>query len=284
MRTAHRTRAPHPGAAPYAAAYGAFARVFPELRIRLGPVRPDEGWLTTGRLLADPALQARVIATETRQARLRYGTTPRPDVAAGFWLHRYTWPLCLLFTLPWLLEQRVPLPAAEQLAFRHPSCGGPAELALPPAAPHRFACLPTDPAARHPGAHLVPDQAALGAALRGAVAEQLDPLLAAFRPHLRRGPRTLWGLATDELVESLWYAAGLLGLESRAVPALDALLPGGTAPFTGAAAFRGAAGPAPAPAPAPVPAPAPARTRVSCCLFYTLRPAESCVGCPRTRL
>ncbi|MFE0461881.1 (2Fe-2S)-binding protein [Kitasatospora sp. NPDC058965] len=264
MRTARTVRA------PYAGAYAAFARVFPDLRVRLATPPPGPDWHPVARLLADPALRTRLLAAELRADRARYGTAPRPDVAAGFWLHRYSWPLCLLFGLPWLLERRVPLPTVEQVAFRPARpAGGPVELALLPGAPHRFACLPDDPAARHPGAVPVPDRAALDATLRTAVAGHLAPLLAAFRPQLRRGPRTLWGLATDELVESLWYAAGLLGLGPRAVADLEALLPGGTAPFTGGAGFRRADG-------------QPARTRVSCCLFYTVRPAEACAGCPRT--
>ncbi|MGF1432094.1 (2Fe-2S)-binding protein [Kitasatospora sp. LaBMicrA B282] len=271
---------PPPAATPCTAAYRAFAQVFPDLRIHQpAAARPHDGWVPTRRLLADPALRARLIATEARHCRVRYGAAPRPDVAAGFWLHRYSWPLGLLFTLPWFLQGRVPLPAPGQLASRRgPGGGGPAELALlPTPGPARFACLPEDPAADRPGAHPVPDHAALRAVLRSTLAAHLEPVQAAFRPDLRRGPRTLWGLATDEVVEGLWYAAVLLGEEARAVAALTELLPedGGAAPF-GAAGFRlrrpsgtGAA-------------PTPARTRASCCLFYTLQPAELCAGCPRT--
>lgn len=281
---------------PFAGAYTAFAQVFPDLRIHHRTEVPaHDGWVTTRQLLADPALRARLVAAEARHGRARFGTAPRADVAAGFWLHRYAWPLCLVFTLPWLLEQRVPLLPVEQLASRRPAGGwGPAELALlPGTGPLAFACLPGDPAAGLPGARVVADPAALRATLRTTVAAQLDPLLTAFRPLLRRGPRTLWGLVTDELVEGLWYAAGLLGEEARAVTALTALLPeppaeatgatdaGGadridTAPFTGAAAFRLAAPRQPGVAAAPT------RTRVSCCLYYTVRPADLCPGCPRT--
>ncbi|WP_110672511.1 (2Fe-2S)-binding protein [Streptomyces tateyamensis] len=263
MRTARTVRA------PYAGAYTAFAQVFPELRIRFAPTRPERGWLPVVRLLADPALRARLLAAEARADRARYGTAPRPDVAAGFWLHRFAWPLGLLLTLPWLLERRVPLPTVDQLAFRPAGPrGGPVRLALLPPGPHRFACLPEDPAAHHPGAVPVPDRAALDAALRTGYAQLLTPLLTALRPQLRRGPGALWGLATDELVEGLWYAAGLLGIEPCAVTALSALLPGGTAPFTGGANFH----------PSGVNL---ERTRVSCCLFYTVRPQEACAGCPR---
>ncbi|WP_329563114.1 (2Fe-2S)-binding protein [Kitasatospora sp. NBC_01266] len=72
-------------------------------------------------------------------------------------------------------------------------------------------------------------------------------------------------------------AAGLLGQETRALAALAALLPedADNAPFGGAAAFRLARPSRPAGPPTPL------RTRVSCCLYYTVRPGEPCAGCPR---
>ncbi|MCC9310452.1 iron-sulfur protein [Kitasatospora sp. RB6PN24] len=252
--------------APWATAYQAFARVFPQLRVRLdGQVGRD--WVAVSRLPASRALRARLIAAEQRGAERRYGRAPRPDVAAGFWLHRYAWPVCLLFTLPWLLQRRVPLLGPEQLACRHQPLGGPAELSLLESCSTGFACLSDDPAADSPGALVLPGQGALDATLRRVVAAQLGPLFRAFGPELRRGPRTLWGLATDELVEGLWFAAGLLGEEARAVAALSELLP--AEPFTGAADFR-------------ADGTGLRRTRVSCCLFYTLRPDQPCAGCPRT--
>jgi hypothetical protein len=251
--------------APWATAYSAFARVFPDLRVRLTR-HPGNDWVTVRQVTGSPRLRARLIAAELRTTERRHGRTPRPDVAAGFWLHRYAWPLCLLFTLPWLLQRRVPLLGPEQLACRHSPEGGPAELAVLPGSPDRFACLPGDPSADHPGAVLLPDRHALDGTLRRTVATQLGPLFAAFGPELRRGPGALWGLATDELVEGLWYAAGLLGEEARAVAALTRLLP--AEPFVGAAAFR-------------TDGPALRRSRVSCCLFYTLRPDLPCTGCPR---
>ncbi|MGC0313296.1 iron-sulfur protein [Kitasatospora acidiphila] len=254
---------------PWATAYPAFTRVFPDLRVRLDrrlDGRLEHGWVPVRRLLGSPALRARLITDELRAAERRYGRAPRPDVAAGFWLHRYAWPLCLLFTLPWLLQRRVPLFGPERLACRHQPRGGPAELAVLGSGSTRFACLPDDPSAGHPGALVLPSQGALDAALRRTVAAQLGPLFAAFGPELRRGPRTLWGLATDELVEGLWFAAGLLGEEARAVAALTGLLP--AEPFAGAASFRSDG-------------PDLRRSRVSCCLFYTLRPDRPCAGCPR---
>ena len=48
---------------------------------------------------------------------------------------------------------------------------------------------------------------------------------------MRRGQRALWGMATDEIVEGLWYVGHLLGEEQRAMDELELLLPGSTAPY-----------------------------------------------------
>jgi ferric iron reductase protein FhuF len=55
---------------------------------------------------------------------------------------------------------------------------------------------------------------------------------------------------------------------------LELLLPGSTRPYAGSAAFRELTG--------PDGESLPTRDRVSCCLFYTLRPTETCATCPRT--
>ncbi|OSP39426.1 iron-sulfur protein, partial [Streptomyces sp. 13-12-16] len=138
-----------------------------------------------------------------------------------------------------------------------------------------FACLPGDPAAALSGARVVPDEEALRAAVREAVAQHLEPVLTGFGPRMRRRGRALWGMATDEIVESLRYVSQLLGEEERGLRELELLLPGTTKPYVGAAAFRRPTGPDGEPAPV-------TRDRVSCCMFYTLRPADICATCPRT--
>jgi ferric iron reductase protein FhuF len=137
-----------------------------------------------------------------------------------------------------------------------------------------FACLPDDPAAGLPGARVVEDEEALRAEVRAAVAEHLEPVLGGFGPRMRRRGRALWGMATDEITESLWYIAGLLGEERRARDELELLLPGTIRPYNGSAAFRELTG--------PNGEPLPTRDRASCCFFYTLRPEEACATCPRT--
>lgn len=122
---------------------------------------------------------------------------------------------------------------------------------------------------------MVRDEEALRAEVRAAVAEHLEPVLAGFGPRMRRRGRALWGMATDEIVESLWYVAGLLGEEERALRELELLLPGATKPYVGAVTFRRPSGPGGE-------FTAATRERVSCCMFYTLRPADVCATCPRT--
>nr|WP_106437898.1 (2Fe-2S)-binding protein [Kitasatospora sp. SID7827] len=264
-------------------------RAFPDLRIHHAAPRTGPGWTTAAALAGDRAALDAMIAFDERLGLDLYGTPSRPDVTAGFSLHRYAWPVALAFTLPWLLERRVPLLPVDRVSINRTT----GELTARPAG---FHCLPDDPAAGRPDALVVPDRPALDAALRTALAEHFTPLLAAFRPAVRRGPRTLWALVTDDVVDGLWYAAGLLGEEPRAVAELTALLTGdaAAAPFVGTPGFRepdasDSEAPTPTPTQAPTEAPTQAaipartRTRVSCCLYYTVRPAELCVSCPRAK-
>ncbi|MFI0719423.1 iron-sulfur protein [Streptomyces sp. NPDC021224] len=251
-------------------AYARLAAAFPGLRVAEGAPRSGGGWVGAAELAAGGAALDAFTGQDTEELTREYGRPPRPHVAAALALHRYAWPACLLFTVPWFLHRRVPrLPVAE-VSF-HRATGA---MTVRTGA---FACLPDDPAADLPGARTVPDEAALRDELRVAVAEHLAPLLDAFGPRMRRGPRALWAMATDEITEGLYYIAGLLGEQERAAAELTGLLPGGTAPFAGGAGFRTAslAGNGGAPADGC------ARDRLTCCLFYTVSPEQSCVSCPR---
>ncbi len=108
------------------------------------------------------------------------------------------------------------------------------------------------------------------AVLREAVAAHVGPVLAAFQPYVRRGPRALWGMATDDLLSGLWYLGRTLGEEDRAVAVATALVPADAAPWTGPAGFRRAHGEW-------------TRTRDGCCLYYAVDPANPCGTCPRRR-
>ncbi|MFJ3216237.1 (2Fe-2S)-binding protein [Kitasatospora sp. NPDC086801] len=284
--------APAPAAtAPGATSYHRLTALAPVLRVRCAPPRRGDGWIPAADLATRPEAVRELIAHDARQGLARYGRPLRPDVAAGFGLHRVVWPVSLLFTLPWFLERRVPLLGPGDVSVRRGADR--VELTVRPEA---FACLPDDPAGGAPQARTVPDENALAAELRCALGGFLEPVLAAFRPEVRRGPRVLWAMATDAAVEGLWYAGGLLGERERARAELSALLeppPAGGATAAPECAPGAPGGPAPAPSPfapgAGFAAPAAGcgdasgtdRARASCCLVYTAQPEDMCGGCPR---
>ena len=217
-----------------------------------------------------------LVAGESARILAVHGREPRPHVAASRLLHHYLWSLCLLVSGPWYLARRVPRISAEDvwidvatgdLALRHPAA---------------FACLPADPAAVPAEARVLAgaDIRVLGgedelrAELRAAVADHLAPVIALFQGPLKRGQRALWGMATDDLVSGVWYLGRMLGEEQAAVRAAAVLLPGDTLPFPGGADFRRLAG--------PEGRTHLTRTRLGCCLYYAIRPADTCITCPRT--
>lgn len=266
---------PSPSASPVAAAYARLAEVFTGLRVE--ELAGDErlprgpGWVTADELGAGGDGLDAFLAWDEAQVLRDYGRAARPDVVAGFGLHRYAWPVCLLVTLPWFLHRRVPRLPARELSFQR-------ALGRIAVRVEEFWCLPGDPLAELPGARVVADEEALRAAAREALAEHFEAVLAGFGPRMRRGRRALWGMVTDEVVESLWYIAALLGEEDRALADLERLMPGTARPYVGTAGFRELPGSAEACGGA-------ARTtrdRVTCCFFYTLRPEDTCLTCPRT--
>ncbi|MFF8612823.1 (2Fe-2S)-binding protein [Streptomyces sp. NPDC015350] len=262
---------PHATGSAVTGAYTRLAEVFPGLRAQVltdDETAPDgAGWVGAQELAAGGAALDAFLAWDHAQVLRDYGQQPRPDVVASFGLHRYAWPACLLVTVPWFLHRRVPRIPVQDVAFQR-------ALGHLTVRVREFACLPDDPAAALPGARVVPDEAALRAEVLTAVADHIGPVLDGFGPRMRRGRRALWGMATDEIVEGLWYIAHLLGEERRAMAELEALLPGTTKPYVGSAGFRELTG--------PDGEPLPTRDRASCCLFYTLRPEDTCVTCPRT--
>ncbi|GHA99729.1 (2Fe-2S)-binding protein [Streptomyces chryseus] len=262
---------PGVAASPVSASYIRLTEVFAGLRVAEladGEQAPHGGgWVGAAELAAGGAALDAFLAWDNAQVLRDYGQQARPDVVASFGLHRYAWPACLLVTVPWFLQRRVPRVPVEDVAFQR-------TLGRMAVRVREFACLPGDPAARLPGARVVPDEEALRGEVRDAVAEHLGPVLDGFGPRMRRGKRALWGMATDEIVEGLWYVAHLLGEERRAMRELEELLPGTVKPYAGTAGFRELRG--------PNGETLPTRDRASCCLFYTLRPEDTCVTCPRT--
>ncbi|MFF9061260.1 (2Fe-2S)-binding protein [Streptomyces sp. NPDC101213] len=257
-------------------AYARLTEACPGLVIgELGPGEPAPrggGWVSAAALAEGGAELDAFLAWDDAQVARDYGQRARPDVVASFGLHRYAWPACLLITVPWFLHRRVPRLPVTHVSYDRTGAG----MRMAVREPVSFACLPGDPAAVLPGARVVPDEEALRAEVRAAVAEHHEPVLAGFGPRTRRRGRALWGMVTDEIVEGLWYVAGLFGAAEgeRARHELELLLPGATRPYVGSAAFRELTG--------PDGKPLPTRDRASCCMFYTVRPEDTCATCPRT--
>ncbi|MGW2395044.1 iron-sulfur protein [Kitasatospora sp. NPDC001664] len=220
------------------------------LRVRIiesgqdGPTA-RQGWLPVSEL---PFRIEDLIAGEVTRITEEHGAVPRSHVAASRLLHHYLWSACLLFTGPWYLTGRIPAIDPSQL-WISPATG---DLTL------------------RPGCSAPGDEDGL----RAAVAAHVTPVLEAFRPHVKRGDRALWGMVTDDLVSGIWYLGRMLGQEEHAARTAAAVLPGSTAPFPGGADFRrlpGTEGRTHL-----------TRTRLGCCLYYAVSPPTACVTCPRT--
>lgn len=270
MTTAPAPATAAPAAAPVPPLHATYRRVIASceaLNARLvlapSPGRPDGAALARDREALDTYIDA-----EAARIRERHGHEPRRDVAASRALHGYLWSVSLLISGAWYLERRVPRIAPGDIGLDH------AAETFEISAGTEFACLPDDPAATAPGARVVAHEEALGGELRSAVADHVRPLLTAIGPSLRRGARALWGMAADDLVSGIWYLGRTLGQEERAVRAATRLLPAATPPFPGGADFRGLAG--------GDGRRHHTRTRLGCCMYYTLPTAEACLTCPRT--
>ncbi|WP_194916978.1 (2Fe-2S)-binding protein [Catenulispora rubra] len=235
------------------AAYQRLTSTCPALRVSISDPTsdPDSPWVRTDRLATSAES---LIAFEAARIATSHGTAPPTHVAASRLLHHYLWSVALLISGPWYLEGRVPELRTSDVWIDPPT----GDLTL------------------RPGRSTPGDESTL----REAVATHVEPALAAFRPFTKRGQRALWGMAADDLVSGIWHLARMLGEEARGVevaaavlPGGDAGLPGGDAGLPGAADFRllaDAAGREHW-----------TRTRVSCCLYYAIEPAESCLTCPR---
>lgn len=235
-----------------AAAYRAMAAASPALRFEVGT--PDagghdgDGPVAGRRLVRDPGALAALVAAEERRVRDLYGVPPRRDVAPTWVLHRYAFTVALAMSGPWYLEGCAPRLTPDGVTYD----GRTRHLVVSPAEAATARALDAQE-------------------LRAAIAAHLGPVLEAFRPLVRRGEHGMWALVTDAVAQGLWHLGRAQGDPWPAVHAAEALLPGRTPPFTGAAAFR----------PDPAAPGEPTRTRAGCCLLYTLRPQEICSTCPR---
>ncbi|MFP1625004.1 iron-sulfur protein [Streptomyces sp. 5K101] len=235
------------------------------------PGAPDDpaALMPDGAELADVhgVLEALLDASAARIT-ARHGHAPRRDVAASRALHDYLWSVSLLMSGAWYLDRRVPRISPRDIRVDLTTSA----IGIVPG--QVFACLPGDPAADTADARIVGHEEELRAELRAAVVDHVRPLLTAIGPSVRRGPRALWGMVADDLLSGVWYLGRMLDQEERAVRAATELLPTAIPPFPGGADFRRLTG--------RDGRRYPTRTRLGCCLYYTIDPDRACLTCPRT--
>ncbi|MGH8908425.1 MAG: IucA/IucC family C-terminal-domain containing protein [Egibacteraceae bacterium] len=201
---------------------------------------------------------------------VRYRTTDQA-VTGTFLLNTYVRAIVGPALASLATERRVPDVAPDNVAFRFGPDGIVQELAL--AAP-RFAALPEDPDADHPDATILADVTALRGWLRERLlCGHLADLVPLLRARTRRGPRALWGTASDMCsgvfailaeAEGSVKAAEELDAESRAFLATGPPLLVGPPLCPVMHAGGMAAG----------------RQRLTCCLAYRLPDYEMCTSCP----
>ncbi|MDT0303857.1 (2Fe-2S)-binding protein [Streptomonospora wellingtoniae] len=80
----------------------------------------------------------------------------------------------------------------------------------------RMAVLPDDPAAGHPDAVVVPDEAALNAIAARHLVRTFSPIIDALHAHTRVGLRTLWGWVLDTQHFYMLNPARFLGRDAEA--------------------------------------------------------------------
>ena len=185
------------------------------------------------------------LAEFSAQLRGRFGAAPRSHVAALAAAGRYAYLAGLVIAVPYHLTGRGPV--IQPGGVRVSPAGD--AVAVTPAG----------------GSGWRPERPG---ECRAACAAELRPLFAVLGPFTRRGPAALWALGADQLAAAFWHAGTALGMAGSAARLANAVLPGGTPPLAGAAGFR-------------LDGAHPPRTRLTCCLQYTVPGAELCGTCPR---
>ncbi|MFT4038546.1 MAG: (2Fe-2S)-binding protein [Thermomicrobiales bacterium] len=181
--------------APLAQTLARQRRRNPALRVHPGAPQEIGGASMAAIVAGDPPLLDAHLAAMAAH----YETEDR-EVVARFFLSGVTWHLARAAVGACAREQRVPLLPPPALGVACNAAGFPLALSL---ASEGFACLPQDPAAQHPAAVVVADEAALMACLRTELVSAVQPLIFALRQRARLGERALWIAAAEACAAAL---------------------------------------------------------------------------------
>jgi hypothetical protein len=229
------------------------------------------GWLRCDELLADPRHLPGWLSDVTAAVTRAEGVPPPPVTPASYLMGWYLGVPAYAGALAFGLARRVPVLDPAAMAVHVGAVGYADGVAL---LADRFACLPDDPAADHPDADVVPDEAALATVLRERVAGHARAFHAAYAPDVKIGSRQRWGMLTDVLDEALWTSGTVRGDPEAGIADAALVLGEVHPPFTAATTtyrvrdLRGREHWS--------------RRRQSCCFFYAVPSGRACFTCPRT--
>lgn len=226
--------------------------------------RPSEGgYETVFSLVRDGG---RPLALLMGRARARWGLGGRDSALAQ--VGGYAWGVGGPAVASYVLSRRVPDVSPENVALRFDAGGGLSEVAL---IRQRFAVLPSDPAADHPNAVVLDDEAALLGWMRGRLVGGIEPLLEAARGHVRLGRRAAWVRVSDYAAYAFLMVGWDAGDQARYAADAEAFVTAPGSPLRGRTGFfvvesgsrRGAY-----------------LTRGVCCQAYKEPGHDNCDSCP----
>ena len=196
-----------------------------------------------------------------------YGRS-HPSAAAGYVLGWYAGIPAGLGAALFRLDRRVPRLDRDAVAFRLAAQAYPEAFAL---LGDRFWCLPADPAASHPAAAVVADDAALAAVLRTQVRGNADAFLVTYPSRGRLPRRALLGAFTDGVDTGLWLGGD--NTPERLPAEAAVVLPAGPSPLPASTITVRVDGRGRRHVD---------RTTLSCCYYFKVDPAAGpCGTCPR---
>jgi hypothetical protein len=234
------------------------------LRPMLRTARDDQpGWVSAAEMMQpDSPHLADILA----RVAAHYGATDRRSPAA-LWFGHHAYIMMAFPMASYYLDRRVPHMTFTDLWLRFDEHG---EVCAQAWEGRAFSALASDPAAGDPGCEVVETREELQASLREQVLNYFEATVPAVRARCTFGTPGLWALVADYFANTFAWAAGLVGPEC-----------------VGVAEVRLVAAPSP-------------RLRrkrdfivvehagltwnlidrLSCCLYYTLKPGEYCLSCP----